>query len=95
MKMDVLIVDDEPLARSRLVRMLEKLAGYRVSAQASNAEEALQWVRSGDPDVVLLDVHMPGEDGLSAARQIAALDDPPAIIFCTAYDQYALDAFDT
>lgn len=93
--MDVLVVDDEPLARDRLVRMVEKLAGYRVSAEAGNAEEALQRVRSQDPDVVLLDVHMPGDDGLSAARQIAALDDPPAIIFCTAYDQYALDAFDT
>lgn len=93
--MDVLVVDDEPLARERLVRMVEKLENFRVIAQATNAEEALAAVREFDPDVVLLDVRMPGEDGLSSARQIAALDDPPAVIFCTAYDEYALDAFDT
>ncbi|MEJ2419576.1 MAG: LytTR family DNA-binding domain-containing protein [Exilibacterium sp.] len=93
--MDVLIVDDEPLARNRLSRMVEKLNGCRVVAQADNAEEAVDAVRDHDPDVVLLDVHMPGEDGLSAAHKISELGDPPAIIFCTAFDKYALDAFDT
>lgn len=93
--MDVLVVDDEPLARERLARMVEKLEGYRVVAQAANTSTALAVVREQDPDVVLLDVRMPGDDGLEAARQIADLDYPPAIIFCTAYDEYALDAFDT
>lgn len=93
--MEVLVVDDEPLARDRLVRMVEKLDGYRVCGEAGNTLEALAALARTDPDVVLLDVHMPGEDGLSAARQIAALEDPPAVIFCTAYDRYALDAFDT
>ncbi len=93
--MDVLVVDDEPLARQRLVRMLAELPDYSCVAEAGNAAEALAQVQALDPDIVLLDIAMPGEDGLAAARRLAALDDPPAIIFCTAYDQYALDAFET
>lgn len=93
--MDVLIVDDEPLARERLARMVAQLEGYRVVGQASHTGEAMHAIAQQDPDVVLLDVRMPGEDGLSAAHQIGALEDPPAVIFCTAFDQYALDAFGT
>src|SRR5690554_1050723 len=93
--MDVLIVDDEMLARQRLARMLEKLEGYDLVAQADSSETALDAICQHDPDIVLLDVQMPGEDGLSVARRIAALEDPPAVIFCTAFDQYALDAFGT
>ena len=93
--MDVLIVDDEPLARQRLARMLDKLDGYDLVAEAENGEAALAAICKVDPDIVLLDVRMPGEDGLSVARRIGALDDPPAVIFCTAFDQYALDAFGT
>jgi len=91
--MDIVIVDDEPLARDRLQRMLDEDTDCRVVAQAANAEQALAAVMLHDPDIVLLDIHMPGDDGLQAARQLAALDDPPAVIFCTAYDQHALDAF--
>ena len=93
--MDVLIVDDEPLARDRLTRMVEKIDHCRVVAQVDTAAGALHAVRQHDPDVVLLDVRMPGADGLSAASGIADLEDPPAIIFCTAYDEYAVDAFGT
>lgn len=93
--MDVLIVDDELLARQRLVRMVEKIEGFCVAAEADGAEEAMAAIAAHDPDIVLLDIQMPGRDGLSLARDIAALEDPPAIIFCTAYDQYALDAFGT
>ena len=93
--MDVLIVDDEPLARQRLARMLDKLDGYDLVAEAENGEAALAAICKFDPDIVLLDVRMPGEDGLSVARRIGALDDPPAVIFCTAFDLYALDAFGT
>ena len=93
--MDILIVDDELLARQRLVRMIEKLDGHSVVAEAENAEAALAAINAQDPDVILLDIRMPGKDGLTLAHDISHLDCPPAIIFCTAFDQYALDAFTT
>ena len=93
--MEILIVDDEPLARQRLVRMIEKLGEHNIVAEAENADEALAAIDEHDPDIVLLDVRMPGKDGLALARDISQLDCPPAIIFCTAFDQYALDAFGT
>lgn len=93
--MDLLIVDDEPLARARLRRLAEDIPGCTVVAEAGDGEAALAAIEAHDPSVVLLDVRMPGEDGLATARRIAGLDYPPAVIFCTAYDQYALDAFGT
>lgn len=93
--MDLLIVDDELLARQRLVRMTEKLEDCHVVGEADSAEAAMIAISQHDPDVVLLDVRMPGEDGLSLAHRIAQLEHAPAIIFCTAYDQYALEAFGT
>lgn len=91
--MDIIIVDDEPLARDRLQRMLSEEADYRVVGQAGNAEDAMAAVLQLDPDLVLLDIQMPGDSGLQTAARLAALEDPPAVIFCTAYQQYALDAF--
>lgn len=93
--MDILIVDDEALARQRLLRMVEKIEGFSVVAEADNAEDALVAITRSDPDIVLLDIRMPGRDGLSLAQDIAELEDAPAVIFCTAFDQYALDAFGT
>lgn len=93
--MHVLVVDDEVLARQRLCRMVKGLRGYDVAGEAGNGTQALEAIYKLDPDVVLLDVRMPGEDGLQTARKIAELSDPPAVIFCTAYDEYALEAFDT
>ncbi len=93
--MDVIVVDDEPLARDRLARMVSKMEDCQVVAQAENVEQALAAVAEFDPDVVLLDVRMPEEDGISAAKKITEMEDPPAVIFCTAYDEYALDAFST
>jgi two-component system response regulator AlgR len=93
--MDILIVDDETLARQRLLRMVEKIEGFSVVAEADNAEDALVAITQYDPDIVLLDIRMPGRDGLSLAQDIAELEDAPAVIFCTAFDQYALDAFGT
>jgi two-component system response regulator AlgR len=93
--MELLIVDDEVLARQRLLRMVEKIEGFQVVAEADNAEAALVSIVEHDPDIVLLDIRMPGRDGLSLAQDISQLEDPPVVIFCTAYDQYALDAFGT
>lgn len=89
----VLVVDDEPLARERLVRLVEALDDYQVCAEASNGEEALAAIHQSEPDIVLMDIRMPGMDGMAAAEQIATLQTPPAIIFCTAYDEYAISAF--
>lgn len=92
--MDILIVDDENLGRARLVRLVTDL-GYTELYEASNAAEAWEIIQTTDPEVVLLDIEMPGENGIELANKISALDQPPAIIFTTAYDQYALDAFNT
>lgn len=91
--MDIIVVDDEPLARQRLINMLSDSDEFNVVAEAGNAEQALSLIDDKDPDLVLLDIQMPGESGLQAAAKIGALDDPPAVIFCTAHDQHALQAF--
>jgi len=91
--MNILIVDDEDLARARLQRFIEKAQLGEVIAQANNGVKAIEAVEKFLPDVVLMDIQMPVMDGLEAARHIAQLDTPPAIIFCTAYDEYALEAF--
>lgn len=91
--MNVLIVDDEPLARERLVRMLNTQGDMRVVGQAGNGQEAIRLAQEYSPDVVLMDVRMPGMDGLAAAQHLAELDPPPAVVFCTAYGDYAVEAF--
>ena len=92
--MNVLIVDDEPLARERLARLLGQLDGYRVlEPSASNGEEALTLIDNLRPDIVLLDIRMPGLDGLQVAAKLCEREAPPAVIFCTAHDEFALEAF--
>lgn len=93
--MKVLIVDDEQPARERLAGMLAELPGYEVCGQARNGVEALRLTDSLSPDVVLMDVRMPGMDGIEAARHLASLEQPPAVIFTTAYGEHALEAFET
>lgn len=92
--MKVLIVDDEQLARDRLVRMVSELPDCQVVGEASNGRAALEEAQAQDPDVVLLDIRMPGMDGLETARHLGELDEPPAVIFCTAYEEHAVAAFD-
>lgn len=91
--MKILIVDDEQLARTRLRGMLRQLNGYDVVAEAGNGTQALEASQTYQPDVVLLDIRMPGMDGLEAAEHLSKLDTPPAVIFTTAYNDYALSAF--
>ena len=91
----ILIADDEPPARDRLTHLLGELDGYEVIGQCGSGLEALDMVNSLAPDVVLLDVRMPGMNGLEAARHLLNMPQPPAVIFTTAYDEYALEAFDS
>jgi len=90
----VLIVDDESLARIRLQRLLGKKSDIELVGEARNGLEAVQMAHQYLPDIVLMDVRMPEMDGLEAARQIAKMIPPPAVIFCTAFEDFALRAFD-
>ncbi|WP_423823007.1 LytTR family DNA-binding domain-containing protein [Salinisphaera sp. SPP-AMP-43] len=90
--MNVVIVDDEPLARERLRRMIESFPGYAVVGEAGEGQAAIERVSELSPDAVLLDVHMPGIDGLQVARELAETDLPPAVIFVTAHSEHALSA---
>jgi two-component system response regulator AlgR len=90
----VLIADDEPLARERLRLLLAEHARVELVGEAENGEQALQLAAAHHPDLVLLDIAMPGVDGLEAARHLRELAPRPAVVFCTAYDQHALSAFD-
>jgi two-component system response regulator AlgR len=94
MTLKVLIVDDEPPARERLRSLLAEIADIQVVGEAANGEEGLRSAVDLSPDVVLLDVRMPGMDGIEAARHLNALEEPPAVIFTTAYDEYAINAFE-
>ncbi|MBI4956538.1 MAG: response regulator transcription factor [Myxococcales bacterium] len=89
--MRVLVVDDEPIARRRLVRMLERVEGVEVAGEARDGVEGLARIAELAPDVVLLDIHMPRLDGLALARSSADL---PPIIFTTAYAEHAVAAFE-
>lgn len=91
--MNVFIVDDEPLARERLKRLLLDIPGCAVVGEAGNGLAALGKIPALAPDVVLLDIRMPGMDGLECARHLSQMDEPPAVIFTTAYGEYALEAF--
>ncbi len=88
-----LIVDDEPLARAHLSRLLQA-QGAQVVAEADNAATALQLAEDLRPDIVFLDIQMPGLTGLQMAAALLHLDSPPLVVFVTGYSEYALDAFE-
>lgn len=90
--MRLVVCDDEALARARLIRILTD-AGHEVVAQAGTGLEALKAVKTHQPDVLLLDIRMPEMDGVSCAEELNKFEHPPAIIFVTAYDHYAIAAF--
>ncbi|WP_420238500.1 LytR/AlgR family response regulator transcription factor [Telmatobacter bradus] len=105
MNLSALIIDDEPLAREELKYLLEQAEGVRILAQGSNGIEAVELIEQHHPDLVFLDVQMPGLDGFAVidrlrtrARELEATGDEaeplPQFVFATAYDQYAVRAFD-
>ena len=95
LNMNVLIVDDEQLARQRLRKLLSGTNGYQIIGEAETGEDAIRKTQAAQPDVVLMDIRMPGMDGIEAASYISRMDKPPAIIFTTAYGEHALKAFET
>jgi two-component system response regulator AlgR len=92
--LNVLIVDDELPARERLQRLVAEVPGCAVAGICANGPDALALVHKLDPAVVLLDIRMPGMTGIEVARHLGALENPPAVVFTTAYDEYALEAFE-
>ena len=92
--MKILIVDDEPLARERLQRHIQDIDAAYQTIEAENGLVALEKIQQHNPDIVLLDIRMPGMDGIETATKLSDLETPPAVIFTTAYDEYALTAFD-
>jgi two-component system response regulator AlgR len=92
--MRVLIVDDEKLARDRLRELLNEIGGHTIVGEAMNGNEAIERTMELNPDVLLMDIRMPGMDGLEAAIHLMGMENPPSVIFTTAYDQHALNAFE-
>lgn len=92
--MRILIVDDEAPARQRLRQLLEDLGGHEIVGEAANGQDALAMCGQANPDVILLDIRMPGMDGMECARHFSSMENAPAVIFTTAYDQYAIEAFE-
>jgi two-component system response regulator AlgR len=91
----LLIVDDEAPARSRLESLVAELPGWSALASCASGAEAIVRVERERPAVVLLDIRMPAMSGIEVARHLSRLEAPPAVIFTTAYDEYALEAFDS
>jgi two-component system LytT family response regulator/two-component system response regulator LytT len=97
MPLTALIIDDEPLARQELQYLLDRAGDVQVLAQGSNGIEAVELIRTHKPDVVFLDVRMPGLDGFAVLKKVMALDRKarlPQVVFATAFDQYAVKAFE-
>ncbi|MCG5499739.1 LytR/AlgR family response regulator transcription factor [Ectothiorhodospira lacustris] len=92
--MKIMIVDDELPARERLSSLLEGMDEYQVVAAASNGVQAVRLAQELEPDIILMDIRMPGMDGLEAARHISGMDTPPAVIFVTAFEEHAFEAFE-
>jgi two-component system LytT family response regulator/two-component system response regulator LytT len=94
MPMRVLVADDERLAREELCFLLASFPEVEVAGQAANGLEAVELVRELAPDLLFLDIEMPGLDGFEVVRELMTGEDLPQLVFVTAYDQYAIKAFE-
>src|ERR1700679_98798 len=97
MPLTALIIDDEALARQELLYLLEAAGDVSVLAQGTNGIEAMELIRTHKPDVIFLDVRMPGLDGFAVLKKVLAQDRKmklPQVVFATAFDQYAVKAFE-
>ncbi len=90
----LLIAEDEPLAAERLQLLLAQCQGVDLVGTASDGEGAVRMTEALSPDLLLLDIEMPGLDGIDVARELAAREPTPAIVFVTAFDQFAVAAFE-
>lgn len=93
-ELKVLIADDEPLAAERLQLLLARCDGIDLVGTASDGESAVRMAKALEPDLLLLDIAMPGLDGIDVARALAGPDGAPAVVFVTAFDQFAVAAFE-
>ncbi len=92
--MRILIADDEPLARTRMEALLRDCPGAQAVASVGSARAVLEALAEHKPEILLLDIELPGVDGLAVAERIARMQPPPQVIFCTAYPQHALRAYE-
>ncbi len=90
----VLVADDEPLAAERLQVLLARARGATLVGTASDGESAISMAEALSPDLLLLDIAMPGLDGIDVARSLAKRQPTPAVVFVTAFDQFAVAAFE-
>lgn len=93
MNIRAMVADDEALARDELIYLLKKHKSVNVIAQAANGPETIEKARELSPDLVFLDIQMPGFDGFKVVEGLSRLENPPVVIFVTAYNQYAIEAF--
>lgn len=94
MSIRALVVDDERPARNELIYLIKKIGGIEICGEASSAREALKKIRELQPSLVFLDIQMEPVNGIVLARKILEAPDPPFIVFATAYDKYAVEAFE-
>lgn len=92
--MKVIIADDEPLARRRLEALLDECGDIEIAASLGDASTALEACEREHPDLLLLDIRMPGLDGIELARRLELLEGAPQVVFCTAFEQHAVDAYE-
>ena len=94
MKVRALIADDEALSRANMRALLGKLSDWEIVAEAANGKEVLEYIKFQDIDIAFLDIRMPGKNGIECAAALGRMPHPPQVVFTTAYEQYALEAFE-